>query len=245
MMQIDFKNILENGITIYSSGTSGDPKPYFQSSEKLAISNRVAAAAQWMRTKSRIYTCCKTTHAGGLLAQTLPALQMGAHVDIVKFSAYDFVRDIRNYTHTHITPKHAKAIMLTKGFQDLNLKGIFVTCGADPVTWDIIEAFVARGAWFMSNWGMSEVGPIAINSIFEDLEEVQYLKEIAPPDATIMGRDKQCHYKIVDNELIVKGDICIYDDWYHTKDQVIVQNDVLYYTGRTNKEIDLWNPQKG
>ena len=245
MMQINFKDILEKGITIYSSGTSGEPKPYFQNPDKLAISSRVAAVAQGIRPKSRVYTCCKTTHAGGLLAQTLPALVAGAHVDVVNFSAYDFVRDIKNYTHTHITPKHAKAIMLTKGFQDLDLSGIFITCGADPVTWDIIEAFVAKGAKFMVNWGMSEVGPIAINITFEDLDEVYYLKESAPADTTIIGRNKYCHYRIVNNELLVKGDICIYEGWYPTRDQVVVQNDILYYVGRTNKEVDLWNPQKG
>jgi acyl-CoA synthetase (AMP-forming)/AMP-acid ligase II len=245
MMQINFKDILEKGITIYSSGTSGEPTPYFQNPDKLAIGSRVAAMAQGIRAKSRVYTCCKTTHAGGLLAQTLPALAVGAHVDVVNFSAYDFVRDIKNYTHTHITPKHAKAIMLTKGFQDLDLSGIFITCGADPVTWDIIEAFVAKGAKFMVNWGMSEVGPIAINITFEDLDEVYYLKESAPADTTIMGRNKHCHYRIVDGELLVKGDICIYEGWYPTRDQVVVQNDILYYVGRTNKEVDLWNPQKG
>jgi acyl-CoA synthetase (AMP-forming)/AMP-acid ligase II len=245
MMQINFKDILENGITIYSSGTSGEPKPYFQTPDKLAISSRIAAVAQGIRSFSKVYTCCKTTHAGGLLAQTLPALAVGAQVDIVNFSAYDFVRDIKNYTHTHITPKHAQSIMLTKGFQDLNLNGVFITCGADPVTWDIIEAFVSRGAKFMVNWGMSEVGPIAVNSVFEDLDEVEYLKKSAPDNSTIMGRNKYCHYKIVNGELFVKGDICIYDGWYPTQDQVIVQNDILYYIGRTNKEIDIWNPQKG
>jgi acyl-CoA synthetase (AMP-forming)/AMP-acid ligase II len=245
MMQINFKDILENGITIYSSGTSGEPKPYFQTPDKLVISSRIAAVAQGIRSFSKVYTCCKTTHAGGLLAQTLPALAVGAQVDIVNFSAYDFVRDIKNYTHTHITPKHARAIMLTKGFWDLNLDGVFITCGADPVTRDIIEAFVSRGAKFMANWGMSEVGPVAINIVFEDLDEVEYLKKSAPDNSTIMGRNKHCHYKIVDGELFVKGDICIYDGWYPTQDRVVVQNDILYYIGRTNKEIDIWNPQKG
>lgn len=245
MMQINFKDIFENGVTIYSSGTSGKPSPYFQSPDKLTISSRVAAVAQGIRSSSKVYTCCKTTHAGGLLAQTLPALAVGAKVDIVNFSAYDFVRDINNYTHTHITPRHAKAIMATKGFQTLNLSGVSVTCGADPVTWDIIEAFVSKGAKFIANWGMSEVGPIAINIVFEDLDEVHYLKESAPANSTIMGRNKHCHYKVVNGELWVKGDICIYDGWYPTRDQVVVQNDILYYVGRTNKEIDIWNPQKG
>jgi len=244
-MQLDVNNIINNGITIYSSGTSGDPKPYFQSPDKIKNANIIALISQNINKLSRVYTCCKTTHAGGLLAQTLPALSVGAHVDIVDFNAYNFVRDINNYTHTHITPKHAKAIMLTKGFWSLDLSGLWITCGADPVTWDIIEAFVGKGATFMTNWGMSEVGPVAINNVFKDIETVKELKQSAPENSTILGSNKYCDYKIVNGELYVSGDICIYDDWYATKDRVIIQNDILYYTGRTNKDIDLWTPQKG
>jgi len=244
-MQIDVNNIINNGITIHSSGTSGDPKPYFQSPDKIKNANIIALISQNINKLSRVYTCCKTTHAGGLLAQTLPALSVGAHVDIVDFNAYNFVRDINNYTHTHITPKHAKAIMLTKGFWSLDLSGLWITCGADPVTWDIIEAFVGQGATFMTNWGMSEVGPVAINNVFKDIETVKKLKQSAPENSTILGSNKYCDYKIVNGELYVSGDICIYDDWYATKDRVLIQNDIIYYTGRTNKDIDLWTPQKG
>lgn len=242
---INFNDILENGVTIQSSGTSGGSKSYFQSPDKLATANKIAIIAQRLSQSSRVYTCCKTTHAGGLLAQTLPALSIGAHVDIVNFSAYDFVRQINNYTHTHITPLHAKAIMLTKTFKTLDLSNIWITCGADPVTWDIIEAFVGQGATLMANWGMSEIGPIAINTVFDNLDKVDTYKSMAPSNATILGDVPWCQYKIVNNELIVKGDISVYDDWYPTKDQVILIDNILFYTGRTNTEVDLWTPKKG
>jgi len=244
-MKLDINNIINNGITIYSSGTSGDPKPYFQPPDKIKNANRIALMSQHINEHSRVYTCCKTTHAGGLFVQTLPALSIGAHVDIVDFNAYDFVRDINNYTHSLVTPKHAKAIMSTKGFWNLDLSNIWITCGADPVTWDIIEAFVGQGATLMTNWGMSEIGPIAINYIFKDIKTVKELKQSAPENSTILGINKHCDYKIVDGELHVKGDICIYDGWYATKDRIVIQNDILYYTGRTNKDIDLWTPKKG
>lgn len=242
MNLIDHKYILENGITIYSSGTSGQPQPYFQTPEKLQAACRVALEAQEINSNSKIYTCCKTTHAGGLLAQTLPALHIGAQVDIVKFNAWEFVRVIKNYTHTHITPLHAKAIMLTKGFQDLDLTGIWITIGADPVTTDIIAAFVEKGATVMTNWGMSEIGPISINKVFKTVEEVH---ASAIPNATVLGDRFYCDWKIVNNELVVNGNISIYDDWYYTKDCVFLQNNMLYYTGRTNKAIDIWSPKKG
>jgi acyl-CoA synthetase (AMP-forming)/AMP-acid ligase II len=244
IMPIDYKNILTNGITICSSGTSGHPSAYFQTPKKLKCANDVAISVQQLTKDSRVYTCCSLEHAGGLLAQTLPALSIGANVDIVKFSAYDFVRDVNKYTHTHITPLHAKAIMLTKGFDTLDLHGVWVTCGADPVTWNIIEAFVQRGATFMTNWGMSEVGPIAINTIFDSMEKINKYKTLAPTNATIMGDQYWCSVNIVDNELRVKGDICIFDSWFETKDKVCMINGVMYYMGRTNKEVDLWSPKK-
>lgn len=245
MKYFDYKEILSNGITIHSSGTTNQPTPYFQSPEKIKIANEIARLRQQISKSSKIYTCCKLTHAGGLLAQTLPALEIGAQVDIEDFNAYQFVKKIKNYTHTHITPLHAKAIMMTKQFHHLDLTGIWVTCGADPVTWHIIESFVNKGAKFLTNWGMSEVGPIAISTLFDSIEKTLYYKSLCPADATILGDVASCEVKLVDNELFVRGKISIYDDWYATKDKVVSKQAVLFYQGRTNKEIDLWNPIKG
>lgn len=243
--KLNYQKILQTGVEIYSSGTSGQPKPFFQTPEKLESANKVAVASQRISKESKIYTCCKITHAGGLLAQTLPAISIGASVDIEPFNAYTFVKKIKNYTHTHITPLHAKAIMLTKGFQTLDLTGVWVTCGADPVTWDIIEAFVERGAIFMTNWGMSEIGPTAINTTFTSMEQVKKIKQFSPTDATILGNVFWCDWKIDQGELIVKGDISIFNGWYPTKDKVLFRSDYLYYLGRTNKEVNLCIPQKG
>jgi acyl-CoA synthetase (AMP-forming)/AMP-acid ligase II len=242
---INYQKILKEGVIISSSGTSGKPNDFYQTTDKLIFANQIALQAQHITKQSRIYTCCKITHAGGLLAQTLPALSIGAHVDIEPFNAYEFVKKIKKYTHTHITPLHAKAIMLTKGFKTLDLSGVWVTCGADPVTWDIIEAFVDRGATFMTNWGMSEVGPIAINTVFTSLAQVKAIKNISPPDSTLLGNTFWCDWKIVNNELIVRGDLSIFNGWYPTKDLVVMKDDFMFYQGRTNKDIDLWAPKKG
>jgi acyl-coenzyme A synthetase/AMP-(fatty) acid ligase len=230
---INFKQILKDGIEICSSGTTGTPKTIFQSPEKLEAANRAAVAAQRITENSRVYTVCKMNHAGGLLAQTLPAISVGASVDIEDFNAYTWVSKINDYTHSHLTPNHARAIMLTKGFKDLNLKGIFITCGADPVTWDIIEAFVEKGCTFMTNWGMTEIGPVAINSTFERTSDIEQIKSKCPTDATILGDTSYAIYRInQDNVLEVKGDICVYDDWYTTNDIVEMVDGILFYKGR-------------
>ena len=132
-----------------------------------------------------------------------------------------------------MAPNHAKAIIKTKGFANLNLKGIWITCGSDPVEWYIIESFVKKGATFMANWGMSEIGPLTINKIFYNLDQIQEVKR----KETILGDTYYCDWKIKDNKLFVKGDTCIYDDWYNTNDLVYLieshyNNNRMYYDGR-------------
>jgi acyl-CoA synthetase (AMP-forming)/AMP-acid ligase II len=225
---MNLRKIINEGCVIKTSGTTGTPKDIIQTPEKLKAADEIAIASQRLTSKSKVYTICKTTHAGGLLAQTLPAFRIGAEVSIETFNAFSFCREIKKYTHTHITPGHAQLIMRTKGFKDLDLTGIWVTCGSDPVEWNIIEAFVNRGATFMANWGMSEIGPCAINRVFRTIEDIESVKD----EQTIVGTLEWCETKIIDSELHVRGDICVYDGWFATGDLVKRQNGILYYLGR-------------
>ena len=230
---MELNKILKNGIELESSGTTGTPKKIFQSPEKLKAANTAAIDSQQLTSKSKVYTVCKMKHAGGLLAQTLPAYSIGADIDIEDFSAYRWVKEIYKYTHTHLTPNHCRAIMGTKDFWNCDLNGVWITCGSDPVDWDIIEAFVNTGATFMTNWGMTEVGPCVINTVFPNIETVQTYKEYKIDNLTLLGDRKYCDWKIEDDQLFVKGDICVYDDWYATGDKVATNYPGdLYYSGR-------------
>ncbi len=220
--------MLKDGAYIKSSGTTGPQKTIWRSPENLKACNKIAIDSQQITSKSKIYTVCKMEHAGGLLAQTLPAISINANVTIESFNAYRFIKEINKYTHTHLAPGHAKAIIKTKGFKNLNLKGIWVTCGSVCVEWHIIESFVKQGATFMANWGMSEIGPLTINKVFHELDQIQEVKR----KETILGDTYYCDWKIENNELFVKGDTCIYDDWYNTNDLVYLNNDKMYYYGR-------------
>ena len=224
---------LANGFELESSGTTGEPKHIYQSPAKLLAANKVAAAAQNITKQSRILTVCRMTHAGGLLAQTLPAFSVHAHVEIKPFNAFTFARDIDGYTHTHLTPMHCNLLMQTKGFRTLDLDGVFVTCGSDNVTFETIEAFVERGATFMCNWGMTEIGPVTINTVFDTLEKVSQYREQALADGTLLGDRYFCEYRIVDDELWVRGDVCVYEDWFNTHDLVALnEQGAMYHLGR-------------
>lgn len=248
MTQPDFAKILSQGIMLESSGSTGPAKSLFQSPEKLRQANHAARQSQQISAQSRVLTCCRMTHAGGLLAQSLPAWEVGAAVDIMAFNAYAWVRTIKDYTHTHLTPKHCQAIMLTHGFQDLDLSGTWVTIGADPVSWDILRAFLARGARVMTNWGMTEVGPTAINTVFDDLQQVEALAASAPPHSSYLGQRAWCDVDLRQGLLWVRGDISIYGDrWFCTGDRVSQdQQGHFWYHGRQGRpQEELWQSRKG
>ena len=231
---ISFEKILNEGVTISSSGTTGPAKDIFRDPQNLKEANKVAVEAQRISTTSKILTVTRMTHAGGLLAQTLPAYSIGAEVTVFKkFNPFTFLKNFQHYTHTFLAPAQMTALMNTKGFKDCDLTGKRILGGSDPVTWDMIEAFVDKGAIVQPNWGMSEIGPITINIEFATMEQVAYVKQRCPDDYTVMGNRYYCDWKIVDHELYVKGPTCVYDDWFATGD--IVALDMgrrMYYLGR-------------
>lgn len=229
----NWMSLLKRGFELETSGTTGTAKKIYQTPQKLAAANAVALEAQGITRHSRVLTVCSMKHAGGVLAQTLPALSIGAHVDIRPFNAYRFFRDVNGYSHTHLTPAHCVALMKTKAFINCKLSGLFVACGSENVSFEIIEAFVEHGAVFMCNWGMTEVGPIAINTVFSTVEQVNSYRSESVKDGTLMGDRYYCDYRLPDNALQVKGDICVYDGWFETHDRIQLNSSgAMYHMGR-------------
>ena len=225
---MELKNILKSGTSIFSSGTSGPAKEIYQSPEKLKHSNLVARDVQKITKNSKVYTVCSLDHAGGLLAQTLPAIEIDAEVYIEQFNPYRWASNIQHFTHSHLTPGMALAISKTKGWNNLDLTGKIIACGSDRVPAECINKFVSKGATFIANWGMSEVGPMAINKTYTPQDALAY----DLPLHTIMGDIAHCETKIVRHELYVKGDICVYDDWFATGDIVKLEKGHYWYYGR-------------
>lgn len=229
---IYFEHILKNGVSITSSGTTGIPKEVYRTPENLRACIDVAVSAQQLTQRSRVLTVTRMTHAGGLLTQTLPAYTIGADFEICQFNAFTFLKDFSNFTHTFLTPAHMTALMNTKGFANCDLSGKWILGGSDPVTWEMIEAFVSKGAIVQPNWGMSEIGPITINSVFDSLDKVREYKQRINSE-TILGDEVYCNTKIVDGILYVKGPLCFTEEWYKTNDIVDKINNIFIYKGRS------------
>tara|TARA_Y100000385_G_scaffold290229_1_gene362537 strand:+ start:2808 stop:3488 length:681 start_codon:yes stop_codon:yes gene_type:complete len=225
---MELKNILKSGTSIRSSGTTGPAKEIYQSLEKLKHANQIARDVQKITSTSKVYTVCNLDHAGGLLAQTLPAIEINADVHIEQFNPFRWVSNIKHFTHSHLTPGMALAISKTKGWNNLDLQDKIIVCGSDKVPAECINRYLDKGATFIANWGMSEIGPIAINKTFTS--EGPLVHDL--PGHTIMGDTAFCETKIIRHELYVKGDICVYDDWFATGDIVKKVDGEYWYYGR-------------
>lgn len=230
------KNILENGTTITSSGTTGIPKTIFRTSANLKKVVEVAIESQQITKQSKVLTVTRMTHAGGLLTQTLPAFVIGCDFKVQQFNPFSFFSDFKDYTHTFLTPTHMTMLMNTKNFESCNLTGKWILGGSDPVTWEMIEAFVSKGATVQPNWGMSEVGPLTINSVFRSLDDIEIMKQ-KNSKGTILGDQKYVEWKIEDSKLYVKGDLVYKEGWLDTGDNVEVIDNTLFYLGRNNDSL--------
>lgn len=236
MTTFDFETILKHGTHITSSGTTGEPKTIYRSPENLKKVIEVAIDAQKITNKSRVLTVTRMTHAGGLLTQSLPAYTLGCDLKIQQFNAYTFLKDFSEYTHTFLTPAHMWALMQTKDFANADLSGKWILGGSDPVSWQMIEAFVERGATVQPNWGMSEVGPITINTVFNKHTDIERYKSLCRSDATILGDNYYVDWRIDDGILYVKGDLVYKEGWLRTGDRVKLDGGILFYLGRESSK---------
>ncbi len=85
----------------------------------------------------------------------------------------------------------------------------------------------------MCNWGMTEIGPVAINTIFDSPDKVQRYQQQALDTGSLMGDRYYCDYKIENGCLLVKAETCIYPDWFNTQDRIALNSDgAMYHLGR-------------
>lgn len=216
------------GLDIQSSGTTGTPKKIHRTYSNIKTCIKFACKGQNITPNSKILTVTRLTHAGGSLLQTIPAMHIGAHVDCEIFNPYTFLDKIKNYTHTFLPPAMMKAVIKTKGWKNCNLNNIRIVTGSDIVTWDLIEEFVSKGAIVQPNWGMSEVGPCCINATYKTQKDIDKHKK----NNYILGDTFYVDWEIVNDQLFIKSDQCIYSGWFATGDIVFEDNGVLYYRGR-------------
>lgn len=219
--------LIRKGATVSSSGTTGEPKHIFRTSENIHKCAEIAVKRQNINKDSSIYTVTRMTHAGGLLLQTIPAVIANASYEIDTFNAWTFLDKFKNHTHTFLPPQMVEVLIKTKGFKSADFTGQFIALGSDKIPARHVNALTERGATVLSNWGMSEIGPCAINKLYQPGE--------TETEDNVLGNHFDCYFKIMDGVLWINSEQAVHDDWFCTDDLVRENKGTLYYEGRVNR----------
>lgn len=221
----------EFGMYVYSSGSTGHRKSIFIPESMLLANADVAIDVQDITSDDIIYNTCSMNHTGGLNAQVIPGLLRGCSIIIEEFDAFKFNSRIKETgaTITHVVPKMLQAL---RKVDKHNLR--LIAAGSDCMHREYVEKYLSVGVPFMINYGMSEAGPIIINHIFKSLDELSVFGNGIP-----LGNLVHCEYKIIDNELCLKGDNVNTDDWLLTGDCVTQIDDWIYYNGRKSAGCNI------
>jgi acyl-CoA synthetase (AMP-forming)/AMP-acid ligase II len=214
---------------LFSSGTSSNIRKTIRLPESMILKNaEVAQLCQRITSNDKILTVCSLHHTGGLNAQTLPGLMIGAHVLLKKFNAYTFLKELEEHdiSLTHLIPVMNTALANTKN----NLvpsKLRLVVSGSDCVSKGHANFWLDKNINFMINYGMTEAGPIIINHEFTKGDTLEIF-DIGVP----LGTSCWCNYNIDNTELFLNGDVIHIPSWLATGDCVSKHGRWFVYHGR-------------
>lgn len=215
-------------IILYSSGSTGIKKEICLPESMILANALNAVDCQRITCDDVILTVCSLNHTGGINAQTIAGLLSGSTVVIEPFNPFGFIKIVnaRKITLTHLIPIMIDSLIKinpSTAIENLRL----VVAGSDCVFKHHVEFWNNKGINFMSNYGMSEAGPIVVNHMFKPKEPLVMFDNGVP-----LGDVKHVDYKIKDGELFLKGPAVNIDGWLATGDCVEEVSGWLYYKGR-------------
>lgn len=215
-------------LVLYSSGSTGVKKPIIIPEKMLMSSLHNVINLNNLTNSDKILTVCSPNHTAGLTCQTLAGLLVGATVIMKPFNAFTLLRFLidNRITVTHILPAMTQVLMKLKDTPVLpDLR--FVWTGSDCIPRSHVEYWLANGRQVMIAYGMTEAGPPVIYHIFNFNDDLNYLDY-----GYAVGSKILCQSKIVNNELLLKGNIVNTPDWLKTGDCFEIKDNWYYYTGR-------------
>jgi acyl-CoA synthetase (AMP-forming)/AMP-acid ligase II len=228
---IEIKDVSTDRFNLYlfSSGTSTNVRKSIELPETMLEKNaEVAQSSQSITANDNILTVCSLNHTGGINAQTLPGLLIGARVVIKKFNAFTFFKELNTYdiSLTHLIPVMNTALFNVKN--KLIPKSLrLVVSGSDCVSREHVSLWLDKNVNFMINYGLTEAGPVVINHEFKKNDGLEIF-DIGVP----LGTDCWCDYYIDNNELFLNGELVCTESWLATGDCVSIHDNWFVYHGR-------------
>lgn len=153
-------------LLVYTSGSTGAPKGAMHTRRGMQANVLAAVAAQGLDAGTRVLAVLPLFHVGGLCIQTLPALAVGAKVQLhPRFDVdawFDSVKAWRPTT-TLLVPAVMRALIEHPRWAQADLSSLsFVNSGSQIVPRHLIDAFHARGVPVAQVYGATETGPVSI-----------------------------------------------------------------------------------
>jgi hypothetical protein len=227
---LQISNVESNEFCLYlfSSGTTGPRKTLKLTDSMLEANADNAITAQSITHEDKIYTVCSLNHTGGINAQTIPGLLSGAHIITSSFNPFGFMKELNELgiTLTHLIPIMIDSLIkVDSSIRPANLK--LVVAGSDCVNKEHVSFWTDRGYEFMSNYGLTEAGPIIINHLFFPGSDMSIFEHGVP-----LGTMAWCDTGLIDGELILLGSCVSKEDWFYTGDCVTKQGPWYMYHGR-------------
>ncbi len=159
-------------LMVYTSGTTGRPKGAIHSQRSLFHTVLNGVAQQDLTADDRVLTVLPLFHVGGLNIQTLPALHVGATVQLQRrFDPGDCLEAIADYrpTQTLFVPAVMQAVLAHPDSASVDfgsLRGL--NAGSSVIPEHLIRGFMDRGVPVGQVYGSTETGPTAIVLRYED-----------------------------------------------------------------------------
>lgn len=228
---MNIKEILKNGLLLYSTGTTGTRKKIYSSPAKILANIKNEIDIFNITEDSCVLNCSPVEHITAYCL-SLPALFLGAAVIQKTMSSTEYLQELtdKNVTHTVVPPLKIKEIMEDPLFDKLSFNGTYVLFGKNFVTKEDVRTWIKKGARVITNWGMSEIGPLCCYSIFRSENDLDTIWKLS--DKSCMGNNLIIDAKVIDGEWVVRGEVSIYKDWFFTGDRMLEHNGTYYYEGR-------------
>lgn len=215
-------------LVLYSSGSTGNRKPIIITEHMILANIKNILEFNNFTADDRILTVCSLNHTAGLTCQTLSGLFAGSSIIIEPFNAFNIIRLLKEHsiTITHVVPLMTDATMKVSDKTHLpNLRLVWI--GSDCIKLKHVNYWLSSNTDVMTVYGMTEAGPPTIAQIFNSKDDLSIFNDGYP-----VGNKIFCDYKIIDDELFLKGDIVNTPNWLQTNDCFKIVNGVFYYTGR-------------
>ena len=151
---------------VYTSGTTGEPRGALHTQQGMLANIDMAIAVQGLTAADRVLAVLPLFHVGGLCIQVLPALAMGAAIQLhARFDPGAWLHGVATWrpSTSLLVPAVMQALMAHADWPAADLRSLrFVNSGSQVVPVALIEAFHARGVPVAQVYGSTETGPFSI-----------------------------------------------------------------------------------